>query len=180
MEAACHAGIVTADRDRIGSYFSLLLSQLERRDLSEAGLLDDALALCEASEQKRWYYAGLHVLKALVSLAKEDLDAAEAELAVAYNFQPALPERDFLFNWAVETLDRVRWTQHRPYLSHWQAIANANDAGVPAHGVEREYAADRPAGVDRPGSDIVGAVFRKDLLANAQPDLTLEAFGSLQ
>jgi len=182
MERAFRAAIATAERDRIGAYFELANWQIRNCDFSGIALLDDALALSEFTEQRHWYYANLHFLKALVALAAEDLDIAEGHLATAYAFELPAREGDFLFDWVPDALNRTDWAPHRPYLCYLQTIASMRDGKTAERAIGQRSAeyVDAKAVADRSYLDLLSAIFRRDLLSAVQPDATLEAFDGLE
>jgi FkbM family methyltransferase len=105
MLVAWRTAIASGDPSRIGAICDLVHYEFTQNNFDSVPLLDEALALCETSNQKEWYFAQLLLLKALVTLRSGQASESEHLVRCAYEFRRHFgDELDFAFPWAAQLL----------------------------------------------------------------------------
>ena len=115
-EEALLRAIASDDPSRVGAIFQLLKLDLSRGAFDRVALLDDAIRLCDHTDQKRWYYAQLMLLRAMTHIRQGGIGEAERVLAAAYDFRLDLDELELTSDWVRDVLARLMPQENRPNL----------------------------------------------------------------
>ncbi len=106
------------DPSRIGAKFIYCMEKAKSGIIDFEDIVSSAINEAEATDQKRWYFSNLCMLRAISQVALgKPLAFAERDLRAGYQFLSSVDERPFRLPWATEALAPLDLSGF-PYLAH--------------------------------------------------------------